>query len=56
MVSTCDDSETESEEKVDTANICFMANGDEAFKVTFETSLNEDDLILNELARFFLKN
>ena len=33
MVATWDDSETESEEEVDTANICFMAKGDEASKV-----------------------
>ena len=44
MVVTCDDSETESEEKVDTTNVCFLTNGDEVSKVTLETSLDEDDL------------
>jgi len=53
MVATWDDSETESKEKVDTANICFMANRDEVSKVTFESSLDEDDLTMDELERFF---
>jgi len=52
MVATWDDSETESEEKIDTTHMCFMAHGDEASKVNLENSL-EDDLIMDELAQFF---
>ena len=53
MVATWDDSEIESKEKVDITNVCFMANGDEASKVTFEKSLDEDNLIWMHLLDFF---
>ena len=56
MVATWDDSETESEEEIDTAHMCFMAHGDDAFKVYLENSLNDEDLTMDELAHFFLKN
>ena len=53
MVATWDDSETESDEEVDTANICFIVNGDDPSKVSLETSLNDDDLTIDEGDRFF---
>ena len=53
MVATWDISETESEEEVDTANVYFMENGDEVSKVNFETSLDEDDLTMDKIAKFF---
>ena len=58
MVTTWDDSETNSEEEIDAAHICFMANGEEASMVNLETSLEDNDLTLDELAQFFeeLKN
>ena len=52
MVATWDDSETEPEEEVDTENVCFMTNRDEATNVTIQDSL-DDDLSIDELARFF---
>ena len=52
-MATQDDSETEPEEEVYTANVCFMENGDEASKVNFETFLEEVDLTMDELVRFF---
>ena len=55
MVATWDDSETETEEKIDTSHVCFMANGEETSKVNLETSLDEDDLTMDDLAKF-LKN
>ena len=53
MVATWDDTESESEEENDAAHMCFMAHGDDATKVTFENSLEEDDLTMDELAHFF---
>jgi len=53
MVATWDDSETESKEEINTVHICFMANREETSKINFETSLDEDDLTMDELARFF---
>ena len=53
MVATWDDSETESEEEIDTAHMCFMAHGDEASKENLENSLEDDDLIMDELTQFF---
>ena len=52
-MATWDDSETESEEEIDTAYMCFMAHGDEASKVKLENSLENEDLIMDELAQFF---
>jgi len=49
MVATWDDSETESKEEIDAAHVCFMANGEEASMV-IETSLEDNDLTMNELA------
>ena len=48
MVATWDDSETDSEEKIDVAHVCFMANGEEASKVNLETSLEDNDLTMDE--------
>ena len=56
MVATWDDSEMNSEEEIDAAHICFMANGEETFIVNLETSLEDNDLTMNELAQFFEKN
>ena len=53
MVATWDDSETESEEEIDTAHMCFMAHGNEASKVNVENSLEDGDLTMDELAQFF---
>jgi len=50
MVATWDDSETESEEEIDTAHVCFMANREEISKLTLDTSLDDDELTMNELA------
>ena len=52
MVATWDDLETESEEEIDTAHMCFMAHGDEASKVNLENSLEDEDLTMDELAQF----
>ena len=46
-----DDSETEFEEEIDTAHMCFMAHGDA--KVNLENSLEDEDLTIDELAQFF---
>ena len=53
IVATWDDSETESKEEINTIHVCFMANREETSKINFETSLDEDDLTMDELARFF---
>ena len=53
MVATWDDSETKSEEEIDTAHMCFMAHGDEASKVNLKNSLEDEDLTMDELAQFF---
>ena len=53
MVATWDDSKTKSKKEINTAHVCFMANGEETSKVNFETALDEDDLTMDELARFF---
>ena len=52
-MTTWDDSETESEEENDTAHVCYMANGEETFKVTLDTSLEDDELTMDELAQIF---
>ena len=53
MVAAWDNSKTDSKEKIDTLHVCFMANEEEKSKVNFKTSLEEDDLTMDELARFF---
>ena len=53
MVATWDDTESESEEEIDAAHMCFMAHGDDATKVTNDNSLDEDELTMDELAQFF---
>jgi len=53
VISTWDDSEIDFEEEIDAAHVCFMANGEETFMVNFETSLEDDDLSMNELAQVF---
>ena len=50
MVTTWDDSEMDSEEKIDVAHVCFMANGEESSMVNLETSLEDNDLTMDELA------
>ena len=46
------DLKSESEEEVDTANVCFIAN-DNTPKVTFEPSLDDCELIMDELGEAF---
>ena len=41
MVATWDDSKTDSEEEIDAAHVCFMANGQETFMVNLKTSLED---------------
>ena len=53
MVATWDDSETDSEEEIDVAHVWFMTNGEEASMVNLETSLEDNDLTMDELAQFF---
>jgi len=53
MVATWDDSETDFEEEIDAAHVCFMANGEETSMVNLETSLEDDDLTMDELAQVF---
>ena len=53
MASWDDDLESESGEDVDIASVCFMAHGEHLTKVTLETSLDDSDLIVDELANFF---
>ena len=43
MVATRDDLETDSEEEIDAAHICFMANREEVSMVNLETSLEDND-------------
>ena len=45
MVATWDDLEIESEEKIDTAHVCFMANREETSKVILDTSLEMMSLL-----------
>ena len=47
------DSESESDEEVDTANVCFMAHGDDPTKISLETTLDHDELTMEEIATFF---
>jgi len=47
------DSESESEDEVDTANMCFMGN-ESTSKVTSSTSLN-DELSMDELGEAFVE-
>ena len=53
MVATWNDSEMDSEEEIDAAHVCFMANGEEASTINLETSLEDNDLTINESAQFF---
>ena len=53
LAATWDDSESESEEEHDAANMCFMAQGEDSSKVCLETSIDDDDLTMDELAQFF---
>ena len=55
MVATWDDSETESNEEIDTAHVCFMTNEEETSKITLDTSLDDDEFTMDELAQFFKK-
>jgi len=52
-MATWDDSKTKFEEEIDTAHICFMANREGTSKVNIETSLDEDNLTIDELAQVF---
>ena len=49
MVATLDNSETNSEEEIDAAHVCFMANGEETSMINLETSLKDNDLTIDEL-------
>jgi len=53
MMATWDDSKSKSDKKVDTTIVCFIANRDDPTKVSLETFLDEDELTMNELTRFF---
>ena len=46
------DLESDSEEEVDTANVCFMAN-ENTPKVTFESCLDDCELTMDELGEAF---
>ena len=46
------DSESETDDELDTAYVCFMAN-DNTPKVTFEPSLDDNELTMNELGEAF---
>ena len=56
LKATWDDSESDSDEEIYSANVCFMAHRDDPTKVSLETTLDDDELSMNELATFFLKN
>ena len=53
MVSTWDDSKSESEEEVDIANMCFMVNDEHLATVNLELELEDCDLTMNELVSIF---
>ena len=53
LKATCD-SESESEEEVDTANVCFITN-DNTPKVIFEASLDDCDLSIDEIGDAFVE-
>ena len=53
MTATWDDSETDSEEEIDAAHVFFMENGEKTYMVNIETSLEDDDLTMDELAQVF---
>jgi len=53
LAATWDDSESESEEEIDTANMCFMVQGEDTTKVCLENSIDDDELTMDELAQFF---
>ena len=52
-LTTWDDSETDSEEEIDVAHVCFMANGEKISMVNLETYLEDNGLTMDELAQFF---
>jgi len=53
MMASWDDSESDSGDDIDVANVCFMAHGDDPTKVTLETSLDDSDITMDILANFF---
>ena len=53
LKATWDISESESNEEVDVANVCFMSHGDDPTKVPLETFLDDDELTMDEIATFF---
>ena len=53
MVATWDDLETDSEEEIAVAHVCFMENGEETSMINLETSLEDNDLTMDELAQYF---
>ena len=55
MKATWDDSESDSEENVDSANVCFMAQGETSSKVISEPTLDDSKLTLDELGFSFQK-
>ena len=51
--STSDDSESESKEEVDVANMCFMVQSDVTHKVKSESTLDDAELTFDDLALAF---
>ena len=53
MKATWVDLESDSEEDVDSANVCFMAQGETSSKVTSKPTLDDSELTLDELGFAF---
>ena len=53
MASWGSNSKSDSGEDVDIANLCFIAQGGDPTTVTLETSLDDNDLTIDELANFW---
>jgi len=49
MKATWDDSESDSEEDIDKANVYFMVHGDSSPKITSKRTLDDSELTLDEL-------
>ena len=50
---TWDDIESDSEEEIVVANVCFMAHRDNSNKITSELNLDDSELSMDELAMAF---
>ena len=53
LKATWENSESDFDEKIDSANVCFMAHRDDPTKVSLENSLDDDELTMDKLAIFF---